>query len=201
MKKRTLAILAAIAIAASISLTACGGATEDNGKPAENDSKAVASEIRADESSSAAESEATSETSSQQDSDQSEESFEKKFSENPLDAAYNAQMDAVTTNLDMINTTTTFAGLWNDEVNHAFDLLLKATDGSAKAAVEKQKEQWEDELESKLQDIAESVTGDGSAIRLERAMRVKDFYRTQAMNLYEQLYQYDKDFTYIYAPY
>lgn len=197
MKKRTLAILAAVAIAASAALTACGGTGDETGNQGENVPEAVSSAIRADESSSAAESEAA----TQDDSAPTLDGFEKKFSENPLDAAYNAQMETVTTNQDMISTTTTFAGLWKDEVNHAFDLLLKATDGSARADVEKQKEQWEDELESKLQDIAESVNGDGSAIRLERAMRVKDFYRTQAMDLYEQLYEYDKDFTYIYAPY
>lgn len=196
MKKRYLAILAAAAIAASVSLTACGGA-EGGTEPSQSETEEVSSVIRADESSSAAASEA----SVQDDSAPTKDGFEKTFSENPLDAAYNKQMDTLTTNQDMISATETFAGLWNDEINHAYEQLMKVVSDDEKKELEARREKWQDELDSRLQDIAESVTGDGSALRLERAMRVKDFYRTEAMDLYEQLYEYNKDFTYLYAPY
>ena len=131
----------------------------------------------------------------------SDSGFEAYFAENPLDADYEIQMGTAYNTQEIVSVANTYAGLWRSEISHAYARLLEEADDDSAAEIEADQESWNNHLESALDQISQSIGGDGSAIQAERAVRVKEFYREKAKELYEKLYQLDPDYTYQYMPY
>lgn len=199
LKKILIATLCA-AMVSAVALTGCSSGESTTSSSASESSQTESTVVSnsSDSTLSSAE-ESGSESSATASVDT--EAFEALFAQNPIDAAYETQMNEVSTNQEIISVTNTFSGLWNDEISHAYSELLKKTQGSEKEAIEKDQSNWNATKDGQLQEIENSITGDGSTIQMERAIRVKDFYRDKAKSLYEKLYQYEPDFTYIYTPY
>lgn len=198
MKRKTLAAILGVSMLAAVALTGCGAETAtESGAP----SSTVSQETpRADEVSeaSSAPSDASSESS---ETSEAEGSFEAYFAENPLDEAYDQQMQMVVANTEMISAADTYAGLWDDEVTHGYDLLIQHAEGDEKTALEAEKNNWNASKTEKATNEARKISGDGSMVRVERAMRVKDFYREKAKEVYARVYQITPDFEFIYTPY
>lgn len=192
MKKKVLiAMLAAVMVSAAV-LAGCG--SSEPVQP-ESSSAAVSEASQpADPASSEAES-STAETPSAISGD-----FEKKFDENPLDADFEAQMESASTTQEIFSVANTYGGLWSSEVAYAYSQLLNAP-GANVSEIEADQKKWNDNLSAELARIQQSVEGDGSTVRTEQAIRIKDFYREKAKSLYAQLYQLNPDYTYDYTPY
>lgn len=122
------------------------------------------------------------------------------FSENPLDAAYTAELEDATSTGKMIGIINKYLELWKDEVDAAYRTLMEKTSGDAKEDIRSQQETWINETDSNIQAIQDGVEGDGSARQLEIASQIMAYYRARAATLYSQLFQIDPDFSFIYQP-
>ncbi len=183
MKKKILAaMLAALAVGA-MALTGCsmGG---DSTEPSQNVENAgvVSNDTASDK------------TSTPVISDADLAAFDAKFAANPIDAAYAVESQESMTNLDMVSLEEKFANLWIDEINAAYSQLTAANvDG-----ILDDKKNWNDNLDSELDQIGNSVDGQGSLVRVERAMKIKNFFRDKAKELYGKLYAINPDYNYHY---
>ncbi len=122
------------------------------------------------------------------------------FSENPLDAAYTAELEDATSTGKMIGIINKYLELWKDEVDAAYRTLMEKTSGDAKEDIRSQQETWINETDSNIQAIQDGVEGDGSARQLEIASQIMAYYRARAATLYSQLFQIDPDFSFVYQP-
>ena len=194
MKKKILAaMLAALAVGA-MTLTGCSFGGGDSTEPSSDvENSQVVSETTSSEDTSSEETE---------DPDNNvivePAAFEDVFADNPIDAAYAIESPEALTTLDMTNLEEKYANLWKAEIDHAYQQLFRES-GMEYMADDQQK--WNNALDSELQLLRDSVTVTGSLARVEYAMKVKNFYREKAKELYGELYTVNPDYTYIYAAY
>lgn len=195
MKKLLIAVLAAAAVCAGV-LTGCGAEPEtteiDMKTPSVSTTSSEAASQKPEETSQ------PEETASQAPAGD----FEGYFAQNPLDAGLNLQLANLNSTSEMVSAVNTFAGLWRDEVSHAYELLMKDAEGVARGQLEDAQTAWNSNHAADAEAAANAVpAGSGSAARLEQAMAVKEFYREKAKELYQQVYDKDPNYTYVYAPY
>ena len=128
------------------------------------------------------------------------EAFDKKFTDNPIDKAYISESDQAVSTVDMVNVSQKYAGVWQDEVDHAYSLLTEkmATDSSGRPAQYKaEQKSWEDGRAAALKKISsDALAAGGSMAEVDAASAVMDFYRSRAAQVYRELYDYDKDFSF-----
>lgn len=130
--------------------------------------------------------------------------FNAKFEANPIDKAYIKESNNAISNIDMVNVSNKFSGIWQKEVTHAYSLLEKAmkTDSSMKPKTyQKEQQDWLNGKAQALKKISttEQAAG-GSMVQVNVASKTMDFYRSRAAQLYKELYGYDKNFTYEFKP-
>lgn len=126
--------------------------------------------------------------------------FNRKFAENPVDKAYIKESDKAVSTIDMVNVSEKYAGLWQKEIDHAWSELTKkiSTDSSGKPAkLKAEQKSWEDGKTAGLKKISdEALAAGGSMAQVNEASAVMDFYRSRAAQLYRELYDYDKNYSY-----
>ncbi|HHV32182.1 MAG TPA: DUF1311 domain-containing protein [Clostridiales bacterium] len=129
--------------------------------------------------------------------------FNEKFAQNPIDKAYIKDSAKAVSTVDMVNVSNKYAVYWQMEIGHAYSELTNhmKTDSSdkPKQLIEEQKK-WESSKSDALKKISEEeqATG-GSMAQVNAASQVMDFYRTRAAQIYRELYEYDKNYTYAYS--
>lgn len=131
------------------------------------------------------------------------EKFNQKFSENPVDKAYIKESDQAVSTVDMVNVSQKFAGLWQKEIDHAWSELSQkmSADSSGKPAeLKAEQKKWENEKDAKLKKIvSDALSGGGSMAEVNAASQEMDFYRSRAAQLYRELYDYEKNYSYAYS--
>jgi ABC-type glycerol-3-phosphate transport system substrate-binding protein len=197
MKKLT-AFLAAAMLLSAVALTGCSQSAEEGSSTESAVSSAVESTAASEDvSSEVVSSEDASSEEESRDPESTTDDFTTVFAENPIDTDYEQQMAEAVTSQDMIAVSTTYAGLWEAEVAHAYDLLLQ----SGAPDIAEEEATWESTKDDQLQALYDTIGDDGSAALVSRASVTMNFYRDKAEELYRQLYQYNPDFTYLYSPY
>lgn len=128
--------------------------------------------------------------------------FDAKFKQNPIDKSYISESAAAVSNIDMVNVSNKYAGIWQKEIDHAWSGLEKhmKTDSSTRpAALKAEQQKWEDGKAAALQKIAaDAQAAGGSMAQVDASSKTMDFYRSRANQLYRELYGYDKSYTYAY---
>ncbi|MFU0832014.1 MAG: LprI domain-containing protein [Oscillospiraceae bacterium] len=131
------------------------------------------------------------------------EEFNKKFAENPIDKAYIKESDEAISTVDMVTVSQKYTELWQQEVEHAWEELSAklSTQTDAKAEeLKAEQEQWENTKDAEIQKItSEALNAGGSLAEVNAISQVMDFYRSRAAQLYRELYDYDKNFSYAYS--
>ncbi|QAT48294.1 DUF1311 domain-containing protein [Caproiciproducens sp. NJN-50] len=131
------------------------------------------------------------------------EAFNQKFAGNPVDKAYIKESDQAVSTVDMVNVSRKYAGLWQKEIDHAWSGLQKkmSADSSGKPAELKAEQQkWEDGKDAALKKITSSaLSAGGSMAEVNAASQEMDFYRSRAAQLYRELYNYDKNYSYAFT--
>lgn len=123
-----------------------------------------------------------------------EDAFAQKWAKNPLDAAYDAASGSAETTQAMTELANRYAVQWESAVVDAYQKLRKASGDDA--ALKAEQEAWASGKEAALQQIRDSQAGNGTAGSLAAAAATLDFYRSRARQLYQELFQYDPDFTF-----
>lgn len=130
------------------------------------------------------------------------EGFNKKFKNNPIDERYAAEMSTLITTTDIVELAGKFTTYWNKEIAHAMDELkakLESSDAQKWSEIQAGQKKWEDGKEDAIAEIGKSVTTGGSLARVTTSVKVMEYYRARAAELYRILYDYEPDFTYAYV--
>lgn len=125
------------------------------------------------------------------------EAFNEKFKGNPIDKAYIAESNKAISTVDMVNVSRKYTKVWQNEVDSAWSELQKYKYPEALGAEQRK---WEDGKAAALRKISEDAqSAGGSMAEVNAASQTMDFYRSRAAQLYRELYNYKKDFSYAYA--
>lgn len=127
-------------------------------------------------------------------SSQAQSAFETKWKQNPLDAAYDKESGDAESTKEITELDNKYAVQWESAVIDAYQKLMQASDNDA--SLKSEQEQWEAGKAAALQQIQESQQGNGTAGSMAVANATMAFYRDRAKQLYQELYQYDPDFTF-----
>lgn len=128
------------------------------------------------------------------------EKFNAKFKDNPIDKKYITDSDKAVSTVDMVNVSEKYSDVWQKEITYAYGELEKymKTDSSKKpeTLVAEQKK-WEQEKSASLKKISSEAAADGGSMaQVNAASKAMDFYRARAAQIYHELYDYNKDYTY-----
>ena len=128
--------------------------------------------------------------------------FDAKFRQNPIDKSYISESAAAVSNIDMVNVSNKYAGLWQKEIDYAWSGLqkyMKADSSTRPAALKAEQQKWEGGKAAALQKIAaDAQAAGGSMAQVDASSKTMDFYRSRANQLYRELYGYDKNYAYAY---
>ena len=124
-----------------------------------------------------------------------EAAFEEKFLQNPIDTAYQGEMDLAMSNVDMIDTANKYKDIWLSEIDAAYKYLLDLTSGDEKGAYKLDQQNWLDQSAADLQEIREAA-GSGSMASVTVATNTMEYYRSRAKALYAEVYRYDPGYSY-----
>lgn len=129
--------------------------------------------------------------------------FNNKFKANPIDKAYIPELKAAVSNVDMVKVSNKYANIWGKEVDHAYSELKTAlmTSSTQKwKTIETEQKKWTDGKAASLKKIVDdAAAAGGSMAQVEAASKTTDFYRNRAVQLYRQLYDTNKNYTYAYT--
>ena len=131
------------------------------------------------------------------------EEFDKIFAENPIDQAYIKESDEAISTVDMVTVSRKYSELWQKEIDHAWeqlsDQLSTETDSKAEE-LKAEQEQWQNEKDAAIKKITdEALSAGGSLAEVNAISQEMDYYRSRAAQLYRELYDYDKNFSYAYS--
>ena len=128
--------------------------------------------------------------------------FNEKFSKNPLDQAYKAEIQKALTTADMEKVADKYAGLWEKEIIHAYAALKKdlPSDSAKWKQIEADQKAWESGKDAALKKIGDDAMAQvGTYARVQASSDGMEYYRSRAVQLYRQLYDCDKNYTYAFA--
>lgn len=126
--------------------------------------------------------------------------FDKLFAANPLDTAYKEESSDDYSVVDMEQTASKFAELWQTEVDSAYKKLLEVSAASEKEQFKSEQETWVADTPAALQKITDDAqAAGGSLARVIAAGETMEYYRLRAAQLYRALYDYDPSFAFAYS--
>lgn len=129
--------------------------------------------------------------------DTENDAFNEKFMQNAIDAAYEEEIAVAISVSDMVEICNKYANLWNEEVDNAYMHLLAAAEEDQYPTYKSEQEEWISEKDGKIAEISEAAMAQGGSMAfLNGASQIMNFYRDRAMVLYEELYQYDPEFSF-----
>jgi hypothetical protein len=130
-------------------------------------------------------------------------SFDAKFKDNPIDKKYITASNSAISTVDMVSVSNKYAQVWQDEITHAWSELTKemSADSSTKpAALKAEQQKWKDGKTAAIQKIGtDARAAGGSLAQVNEDSQIMNFYRSRAAQLYRELYDYNKDYTYAFT--
>lgn len=109
------------------------------------------------------------------------------FSQNPIDAALEKAVAAVSNHVQLLNAYETALDAWKNEIARETARLQRLLPDSSAFSAEQAA--WEQQTEAEF--AASGTEGEGSNAPLERAHAAYDAYRARAEKLYARLVEYD----------
>ena len=125
--------------------------------------------------------------------------FEQKFSQNPIDADYQADSKKALSMVDMVGLADRYSEIWLNEEAAAYDFLLEKSSPDDKEAIKKEQEDWVNQKSQDLSQIQMQTSSMGNMANLEYSSRTLSYYKNKTKALYEKIYQIDPNFSYHYA--
>ena len=125
--------------------------------------------------------------------------FEQKFSQNPIDADYEADSKKALSMVDMVGLADRYSEIWLNEEAAAYDFLLEKSSPDDKEAIKKEQEDWVNQKSQDLSQIQKQTSSMGNMANLEYSSRTLSYYKNKTKTLYEKIYQIDPNFSYHYA--
>lgn len=189
-------------------LAGCKGKV--NTSSASNDYSTIESSLSSDDTGNTVSSDVSSETSSSITSDVSSDTdehafmpsidsdnaaFLEKFNANSLDSAYEEELETAFSAKEWVQISQKYANFWLSEIDNAYKCLLVEAEDTA--SIKNEQASWLSSCDDKIHEIESEVTADGGSLaRFNAANEIMLLYRERAADLYEQLYAYDKTFSF-----
>ena len=128
------------------------------------------------------------------------EDFNLLFARTPIDQAYRAASQSASTTQEMVAAAEKFIPVWKAELYSCYGRLMGYLSANDIVALKRDQDQWEAGLWGAISQIrSEAEAAGGSMAQVAVADNTLSYYRARAAVLYEQLYRYEPDFTYIYG--
>ncbi|WP_312695477.1 lysozyme inhibitor LprI family protein [Caproiciproducens sp.] len=125
--------------------------------------------------------------------------FNALFKENPIDKKYIAESNKAFSNVEMVQLSNKYAGIWEKEVTSAYNKVVKLASGDALSKIKAEQTAWTNGKTEALKKISdEAQAGGGTMAQVNTASGIMDYYRSRAAQVYRQLYSYDKNYSYAY---
>lgn len=202
ISKKLTALMGAILLSGMI-FTGCSG----NGQESFQTSSSVSSETEISSTLSQSNSnleseinssvESTTVTPSSSTSSKNNTNFDDYFSQNPITAAHNEESGSVYTTNDMLQVEEKFVGIWEKEVNHAYELCEQNLPNDIFANVKADHETWLSTQHADLADIrADGQQVGGSLGSVQIATDTATYYEKEAKKLYQVLYENNISYQY-----
>jgi hypothetical protein len=126
-----------------------------------------------------------------------DKAFNQKFSANPIDKAYIQDSANAISNLDMVKVANQYAQVWADEVNSAYKKVIQLAKGDALNKIKAEQNDWTTGKAAALAKISKDAqAAGGTMVQVTEASAKMTYYRSRAVEIYKQLYTYDKNYTY-----
>lgn len=202
ISKKLTALMGAILLSGMI-FTGCSG----NGQESSQTSSSVSSETEISSTLSQSNSNLESEINSSVESatvtpnsstsSKNNTNFDDYFSQNPITAAHNEESGSVYTTNDMLQVEEKFVGIWEKEVNHAYELCEQNLPNDIFANVKADHETWLSTQHADLADIrADGQQVGGSLGSVQIATDTATYYEKEAKKLYQVLYENNISYQY-----
>lgn len=135
-------------------------------------------------------------TVSSQGGDGNSQAFEEKFSENPIDTAFENAMNGAGSVTAMINVYGEYTQKWMEEVDNAYE-KLKTLSPDNLADIQAEQGRWESGVENEIAQKQDGISQEGNLgnIALEKSKVAYDAYRERAEELYRYIYEAGEDFS------
>lgn len=131
-----------------------------------------------------------------------DKAFDKKFAANPIDKAYIKESNQAFSNVEMVNVSNKFSGLWQKEITHAYSELtehMKLDSSKKPETLRAEQETWLKGKSEAFKIINQTAQATGGTMaEVNSASAIMDYYRSRAAQIYKELYGYDKNYNYAY---
>ncbi|MDF1494722.1 lysozyme inhibitor LprI family protein [Caproiciproducens sp. CPB-2] len=123
--------------------------------------------------------------------------FNALFKKNPIDKQYIAESNKAFSNVEMVNLSNKYAGIWEKEAASAYDKVTKLATGDALSKIKAEQAAWVNGKTEALKKISdEAQAAGGTMAQVNAASATMDYYRSRAAQIYRQLYSFDQNYTY-----
>lgn len=195
-------IITLLLIICTLAFILCACTQKQNLSPADNSeaSSDTQSEVSSEASSEPSSSESSSPVNSQGSSFMPEissdnKAFLSKFASNSLDFAYEEELESAFSASEWVAISKKYSDFWEEEINNAYKCLLVEVDDTA--SIKNEQINWISFCEDKISEIETNVQAEGGSLaRFNAANKIMLIYRERAAALYEDLYEYDPDFSF-----
>ncbi len=187
--------LALVAVMA-VSITACSGSSSNTDAGSSAQSSASAEESTADTESSSESSETSTESeeseapidgSSVPTPSAGDDDFKSLFSGNAIDTDYLTEINAAEDVVSSVRAGNTVANRWKSQIEISLD-ELENLDSTAYNEQKTAQEEWDNNLDSAIENIKSNLTTSGSLANIESAYNVMLLYRERAAEVMYQVY-------------
>lgn len=123
--------------------------------------------------------------------------FNALFKKNPIDKQYITESNKAFSNVEMVQLSNKYAGIWEKEVNSAYEKVTKLATGDARSKIKSDQTAWVNGKTAALKKINdEAQAAGGTMAQVNAASATMDYYRSRAAQVYRQLYSFDQNYTY-----
>ena len=130
----------------------------------------------------------------------SSEDFNEVFLQNPIDKDYNRQSKTAETTQQMVELAEKYITIWDAEIDSAYTRLYNHLDADGRQALKNEQDHWRVGLEKAIQKIYDDAAADsdGTIAQVAASSGVMEYYKNRAIELYERLFTYEPELTYVY---
>ncbi len=123
--------------------------------------------------------------------------FNVLFKKNPIDKQYIAESNKAFSNVEMVDLSNKYAGIWEKEVTSAYGKVTKLATGDALSKIKAEQTAWVNGKTEALKKISDDAyAAGGTMAQVNAASATMDYYRSRAAQIYRQLYFFDQNYTY-----
>jgi hypothetical protein len=123
--------------------------------------------------------------------------FDEYFKANPIDKKYSQEINNAFSAVEMVDVSQKYSKIWEDEISYAYNKLMSHANSENADKFKSQQEEWLNSKGSELSKISQNAAKlGGTMAQVEEAGGIMEFYRRRAVQIYSELYNFEKEYSY-----